>query len=120
MHDHEIPFGHYRPRFVLKFRRHGLNEIEKAFATKFLILLSHVCAHRTLLPIVSLRSLNAPSTVDLLGYAYCLAPFKKNNIVTGCVLLFRQAWRVPFWTTTSPRFKWRVSLSFSSSQISPS
>src|ERR1700732_2946200 len=35
MHNHKIPFGHYRSRFVLEFRRHGLNEIEKAFATRF-------------------------------------------------------------------------------------
>ena len=35
MHDHELPFGHDRSRLVLKFRRHGLDEIEKALATRF-------------------------------------------------------------------------------------
>ncbi len=35
MHDHKIPFGHYRARLVLKFWRHGFNEIEKALATRF-------------------------------------------------------------------------------------
>jgi len=33
------------------------------------------------------------------------APFRKNNIVTGAVPLFRHAWRVPFCTTTSPRLR---------------
>jgi hypothetical protein len=33
---------------------------------------------------------------------HSFAPFRKNNIVTGAALLFRQACRVPFWTTTSP------------------
>src|SRR5580704_15379116 len=57
---------------------------------------------------------------DLFGHCLSLAPFRKKSIVTGLVPLFRHAWRVPFCTTTSPRFKCRVSPSSNSSQISPS
>src|SRR5579862_7810156 len=54
------------------------------------------------------------------GHCFSLAPFRKKSIVTGLVPLFRHAWRVPFCTTTSPRFKCRVSPSSNSIQISPS
>src|SRR5580704_1346213 len=57
---------------------------------------------------------------ELFGHCLSLAPFRKKSIVTGLVPLFRHAWRVPFCTTTSPRFKCRVSPSSNSSQISPS
>src|ERR1700722_3685758 len=55
-----------------------------------------------------------------LGHCFSLAPFRKKSIVTGIVPLLRHAWRVPFCTTTSPRFKCSVSPSSNSSQISPS
>src|SRR4029077_4398997 len=57
---------------------------------------------------------------EFFGHCLSLAPFRKKSMVTGSVPLFRHAWRVPFCTTTSPRFKCRVSLSSNSSQISPS
>src|ERR1700719_434649 len=57
---------------------------------------------------------------EILGHCLSLAPFRKKSMVTGSVPLFRHACRVPFCTTTSPRFKCRISPSSSSSQISPS
>src|ERR1700730_18308241 len=57
---------------------------------------------------------------EFFGHHLSLAPFKKKSIVTGSVPLFRHAWRVPFCTTTSPRFKCTVSPSSNSSQVSPS
>src|SRR6202047_4761086 len=57
---------------------------------------------------------------ELFVHCLSLAPFRKKSMVTGSVPLFRHAWRAPFCTTTSPRFKCRVSASSSSSQISPS
>src|ERR1700726_2237048 len=57
---------------------------------------------------------------EFFGHCLSLAPFRKKSMVTGSVPLFRHAWRVPFCTTTSPRFKCRVSRSSNSSQISPS
>src|ERR1700723_3769142 len=59
-------------------------------------------------------------TFELFGHCLSLAPFRKKSMVTGSVPLFRHAWRVPFCTTTSPRFKCRVSPSSNSSHISPS
>src|ERR1700676_4225337 len=57
---------------------------------------------------------------EFFGHCLSLAPFRKKSMVTGSVPLFRHAWRVPFCTTTSPRFKCTVSPSSNSSQISPS
>src|SRR6202030_2845541 len=59
-------------------------------------------------------------TFEFFGHCLSLAPFRKKSMVTGCVPLFRHAWRVPFCTTTSPHFKCTVSPSSNSSQISPS
>jgi hypothetical protein len=42
------------------------------------------------------------ATIDRRPLTQFFAPFRKNNIVTGAVPLFRHACRVPFWTTTSP------------------
>src|ERR1700732_3414061 len=58
--------------------------------------------------------------LELFGHSLSRAPFRKKSMVTGLVPLFRHAWRVPFCTTTSPRFKCRVSALCNSSQISPS
>src|ERR1700730_7667757 len=57
---------------------------------------------------------------EFFGHCLSLAPFRKKSMVTGSLPFFRHAWRVPFCTTTSPRFKSRVSQSSNSSQISPS
>ena len=57
---------------------------------------------------------------EFFGHCLSLAPFRKKSIVTGLVPLFRQAWRVPFCTTTSPRCKCTVSPSSNSIHISPS
>src|ERR1700723_200721 len=57
---------------------------------------------------------------EFLGHHVSFAPFKKKSIVTGLVPGFRQAWRVPFCTTTSPRLKDSVLPSSNSSPISPS
>jgi len=43
--------------------------------------------------------------ISATSWRHSFAPFRKNNIVTGVVPLFRQAWRVPFCTTTSPRLR---------------
>src|ERR1700692_3704386 len=57
---------------------------------------------------------------EFFGHCLSLAPFRKKSMVTGSVPLFRHAWRVPFCTTASPRFKCTVLPSSNSSQISPS
>ena len=49
-----------------------------------------------------------------------LPPTMNDSIVVGFSVRLRHAWRVPFWITTSPAFKWRTSPSSSSSQSSPS
>src|ERR1700689_94148 len=57
---------------------------------------------------------------ELFGHCLSPAPFRKKSMVTGFIPLFRHAWRVPFCTTTSPRFRYTVWPSSNSIQISPS
>src|SRR5580704_7837955 len=52
------------------------------------------------------RDLKLPTqTISATSRRHSFAPFRKNNIVTAVVPLFRHAWRVPFCTTTSPRLR---------------
>jgi hypothetical protein len=60
-----------------------------------------------------------PTERDML-YALRRAPMITNAILTGLSLLLRQAWRVPFCTTTSCGLRWTCLPSSSSRETSPS
>src|ERR1700677_3446675 len=82
------------------------------------------------------KSLEPGEPPNSVGQGVCLLSSRKFNpshcsarayefraiigIVTCALPLFRHAWRVPFCTTTSPRFRSTVLASSSPSQISPS